>query len=193
MRKPEAAWTWTAPLNTNHEIQPGIWLAHAVDGALDTSVIDLPCRSHPRLATAIRQEMHPVKLDRKIGTKTYHTRLFSSIWIAGSLKHNDSWSSRRVPGKGLILMSCFGTKQQKIDLKRGRFFVVYLAVPTGFEPAISALTGPHVRPLHHGTNISAYAVRTSGREFTILNNECQYAQSLYSAGSVGVKPDGSCT
>ena len=28
----------------------------------------------------------------------------------------------------------------------------YLAVPTGFEPAISALTGPHVRPLHHGTN-----------------------------------------
>ena len=77
------------------------------------------------------QEMHPVKLDRKIGTKTYHTRLFSSIWIAGPLKHNDSWSSRRVPGKGLILMSCFGTKQQKIDLKRGRFFVVYLAVPTG--------------------------------------------------------------
>ncbi len=26
-----------------------------------------------------------------------------------------------------------------------------LAVPTGFEPAISALTGPHVWPLHHGT------------------------------------------
>ena len=26
-----------------------------------------------------------------------------------------------------------------------------LAVPTGFEPAISALTGLHVRPLHHGT------------------------------------------
>jgi hypothetical protein len=25
------------------------------------------------------------------------------------------------------------------------------AVPTGFEPAISALTGPHVWPLHHGT------------------------------------------
>ena len=24
--------------------------------------------------------------------------------------------------------------------------------PTGFEPAISALTGPHVRPLHHGSN-----------------------------------------
>ncbi len=26
------------------------------------------------------------------------------------------------------------------------------AVPTGFEPAISSLTGTHVRPLHHGTN-----------------------------------------
>ena len=26
-----------------------------------------------------------------------------------------------------------------------------MAVPTGFEPAISALTGPHVWPLHHGT------------------------------------------
>jgi hypothetical protein len=26
------------------------------------------------------------------------------------------------------------------------------ADPTGFEPAISALTGPHVRPLHHGSN-----------------------------------------
>ena len=51
------------------------------------------------------------------------------------------------------------------------------AVPTGFEPAISALTGPHVRPLHHGTIISTYGVLTSGREFTIRNNECQYAQS----------------
>ena len=29
--------------------------------------------------------------------------------------------------------------------------ICFLAVPTGFEPAISALTGPHVRPLHHGT------------------------------------------
>ncbi len=25
------------------------------------------------------------------------------------------------------------------------------ADPTGFEPAISALTGPHVWPLHHGS------------------------------------------
>jgi hypothetical protein len=29
------------------------------------------------------------------------------------------------------------------------------ADPTGFEPALSALTGPHVRPLHHGSNIGA--------------------------------------
>jgi hypothetical protein len=33
------------------------------------------------------------------------------------------------------------------------------ADPTGFEPAISALTGPHVRPLHHGS--------TCGLKFTI--------------------------
>ena len=26
-----------------------------------------------------------------------------------------------------------------------------LAVPTGFEPAISSLTGTYARPLHHGT------------------------------------------
>jgi hypothetical protein len=31
------------------------------------------------------------------------------------------------------------------------------AVPTGFEPAISALTGPHVWPLHHGTIVSKQA------------------------------------
>jgi hypothetical protein len=30
---------------------------------------------------------------------------------------------------------------------------VGLAVPTGFEPAISSLTGTHVRPLHHGTEL----------------------------------------
>lgn len=27
--------------------------------------------------------------------------------------------------------------------------VLYLAGPTGFEPAISSVTGRHVRPLHH--------------------------------------------
>jgi hypothetical protein len=35
------------------------------------------------------------------------------------------------------------------------------ADPTGFEPAISALTGPHVWPLHHGSSYSR------GREYTI--------------------------
>jgi hypothetical protein len=33
---------------------------------------------------------------------------------------------------------------------------IQLAEATGFEPAISALTGLHVRPLHHA---SVYAVR----------------------------------
>jgi hypothetical protein len=27
----------------------------------------------------------------------------------------------------------------------------FTAVPTGFEPAISSLTGTYARPLHHGT------------------------------------------
>jgi hypothetical protein len=40
------------------------------------------------------------------------------------------------------------------------------AAPTGFEPAISALTGPHVKPLHHGT--------VSAREFITAAIERQY-------------------
>ena len=32
-----------------------------------------------------------------------------------------------------------------------RFNVYDAAVPTGFEPAISSLTGTYARPLHHGT------------------------------------------
>ena len=48
-------------------------------------------------------------------------------------------------------------RQQKTDFL-GRFFRLFLAVPTGFEPAISALTGPHVRPLHHGTSFLERAV-----------------------------------
>ena len=30
---------------------------------------------------------------------------------------------------------------------------IELATPTGFEPAISALTGLHVKPLHHGATV----------------------------------------
>ena len=42
------------------------------------------------------------------------------------------------------------------------------AVPTGFEPAISALTGPHVWPLHHGSNTLA-----CGRDNTKTRHVCQ--------------------
>ena len=42
------------------------------------------------------------------------------------------------------------------------------AVPTGFEPAISALTGPHVWPLHHGSNTLA-----CGRDNTKTAPVCQ--------------------
>jgi hypothetical protein len=37
--------------------------------------------------------------------------------------------------------------------------------PTGFEPAISALTGPHVRPLHHGSNTNAREMIPEPRTF----------------------------
>ena len=59
-------------------------------------------------------------------------------------------------------------KKQKAGLSFG-FLCLNLAVPTGFEPAISALTGPHVWPLHHGTSFY------SGQEFTIRTWACQYA------------------
>ncbi len=42
-----------------------------------------------------------------------------------------------------------------------------LADPTGFEPALSALTGPHVGPLHHGSPISC------GLKFIIRSWACQ--------------------
>ena len=37
-----------------------------------------------------------------------------------------------------------------------------LAVSTGFEPAISALTGPHVKPLHHETNRTSDSLAQGG-------------------------------
>jgi hypothetical protein len=36
-----------------------------------------------------------------------------------------------------------------------------LAVPTGFEPAISSLTGTYARPLHHGTDLEESALSRS--------------------------------
>ena len=43
--------------------------------------------------------------------------------------------------------TAFGTKKYRvrIDCERGS------AEATGFEPAVSALTGLHVRPLHHAS------------------------------------------
>jgi hypothetical protein len=44
------------------------------------------------------------------------------------------------------------SRMNYVHRKPGSFFSqLRCAVPTGFEPAILALTGPHVRPLHHGT------------------------------------------
>src|SRR5688572_24198462 len=41
------------------------------------------------------------------------------------------------------------TASYDVSIARGRIFDT--AVPTGFEPAISSLTGTYARPLHHGT------------------------------------------
>lgn len=51
----------------------------------------------------------------------------------------------------MMLMTQRDIKTKQLDELIKLF---YAAVPTGFEPAISALTGPHVRPLHHGTIVS---------------------------------------
>ena len=56
-----------------------------------------------------------------------------------------------LPILGLLLHSQI-TKNKNSLMTLIKLFLQ--AVPTGFEPAISALTGPHVRPLHHGTNSS---------------------------------------
>src|SRR5438128_11098271 len=42
-----------------------------------------------------------------------------------------------------------------------------LAVPTGFEPAISSLTGTYARPLHHGTiaKVARFGALPSQRPF----------------------------
>jgi hypothetical protein len=58
-------------------------------------------------------------------------------------------------------------KQARNNKKTGRyagFFVSPLAVPTGFEPAISALTGPHVWPLHHGTRRTEFTMNDYRRQ-----------------------------
>ena len=36
---------------------------------------------------------------------------------------------------------------------RGVIVSIKLATPTGFEPAISTVTGWHVKPLHHGADL----------------------------------------
>ncbi len=41
----------------------------------------------------------------------------------------------------------------RLNLDEGVNENIELATPTGFEPAISALTGLHVKPLHHGAAV----------------------------------------
>ena len=54
-----------------------------------------------------------------------------------------------------------------------------LTDPTGFEPAISALTGPHVRPLHHGSNTYARRMIPELRPF--VNCQIQFFAAVLNA------------
>jgi hypothetical protein len=61
---------------------------------------------------------------------------------------NGDWVDR-----AQIVHSLFrsGEKREEPPLPDGSLIWKLLAVPTGFEPAISSLTGTYARPLHHGT------------------------------------------
>ena len=50
--------------------------------------------------------------------------------------------------------------------KKSAYFSRFLAGATGFGPAISALTGPHVKPLHHAPERHIYIIITSSRQGT---------------------------
>src|SRR5213594_2866013 len=52
-------------------------------------------------------------------------------------------------------LSASGRTQRPVIARAHEFDT---AVPTGFEPAISSLTGTYARPLHHGT-VSSRAAR----------------------------------
>src|SRR5579875_318109 len=56
-------------------------------------------------------------------------------------------ASTQAQYKGLC--TAFHKKTAESDTPKRRF--IMLAEPTGFEPAISCVTGRHVRPLHHGS------------------------------------------
>ena len=55
--------------------------------------------------------------------------------IAGSLKNVQSWNPRSVTIFDPFFQAKIGKKQQKTDFL-GRFFRLFLAVPTGISPAV---------------------------------------------------------
>jgi hypothetical protein len=67
--------------------------------------------------------------------KRLATHIFDVVWT----------SDDKVLQLGPFLNSGLSSRSQNTVKKK-----VCLATPTGFEPAISALTGQCVKPLHHG-------------------------------------------
>lgn len=74
--------------------------------------------------------------------------LVSSLYLK-TLSVEEGFLSSAIIKKAGCFYSSSGALIQKICSLMSRFW--FVAGATGFEPAISALTGPHVRPLHHGS------------------------------------------
>lgn len=72
--------------------------------------------------------------------------LVSSLYLK-TLSVEEGFLSSAIIKKAGCFYSSSGALIQKICSLMSRFW--FVAGATGFEPAISALTGPHVEPLHH--------------------------------------------
>jgi hypothetical protein len=89
-----------------------------------------------------------------------------------------------IPATGLYLIIIkFYTKREhlKNHLKKGGFQRGFMATPAGFEPAISTVTGWHVRPLHHGAlkiNEGLHCFDSPIRKFIRDSSGCQVEFSL---------------
>ena len=68
----------------------------------------------------------------------------------------------------LVLQATFVTK------------IIGVADPTGFEPAISALTGPRVGPLHYGSN--SITKDTANGDSMVEYTPCQQGAKLVRDG-----------